>query len=154
MLSSTRLCDPVNGYRARQTVVGVVRVTTPFTRRLTYETASWYTDVEIPAGNYEIVLHETSGPTWALVRYRGEITDEHFVNRLFGSTSIAEPRHIGEQAAATAQLYAYDAARYFFIDPAWELAEDWSIESEERSYQDGRPYTAYSLISPDGKRYR
>ena len=154
MLSTTSLCEPHNGYRARETMIGVVHLAEPIERKITYETASWYTLVAVPPGNYEIVLHDAVGISWVLVRYHGTITDEHFVNRLFWATSLVEPKNIGKPRSATSQLRPSEAARSFAADPAWELAEDWSIESEERSYQDGRPYTSYGLVSPDGKRYR
>jgi hypothetical protein len=53
---------------------------------------------------------------------------------------------------ATVQTYPYVVAESFALDPRYELAEDYSIGSEERSYSDGRPYTAYHLIDPDGNR--
>lgn len=145
MISETTYARPVNGRRAKEVLIGRVHTTEAKERRIGYETASWYTLVSVPAGSYDVVLHDGR---WALVRYAGTITDEHFVNRLGASSSLAPKRNIGKEQTCTAQLYPYDVARLFATDPSWELAEDWSIGTEPRNYHDGREYTAYSLIPP------
>jgi hypothetical protein len=38
----------------------------------------------------------------------------------------------------------------FATRPGRTLADDWSIETEQRQRHDGTPYTAYSLVRPDG----
>ena len=152
MLSSTTFAEPVNGSRDKLTVIGRVHLAAPITQRISYETASWYTLVEVPTGTYDVVLREGRGTSWVHVQYAGTITDEHFVNRVFTASSVAPKRNIGQPRTASTQGYAYQAAESFATNPAWEIAEDWSIESTQRSYQDGREYTAYSLHRPDGSR--
>lgn len=88
MLSTVTYGRPVNGTRPRYTRLGYVTMTEPTTRTITYETASAYTRVEVPAGRYEVV---TDG-YWTLVRYVGIVTDDHYVNRLGASSSIAPKR--------------------------------------------------------------
>lgn len=155
MKSTVELLKPVNGRRTKKTVIGTMTLDEPIERRLQYETASWYTLVMVPAGEYEVYLLQGVGPTWAIVGYYGEITKEHFVNRLFGSSNVHEPtERIGRESRATVQTYPYIVAEQFANDPRFELAEDWSIGQEEREYSDGRPYTSYHLIDPDGQRIR
>jgi hypothetical protein len=152
MQSSVSFGRPVNGRSAKLTHIGYVHTTEPFEYRVSYETASWYTLVDVPAGTYEVILSE-DGIKWVLVRYIGTVTKEHFVNRLFQHSSVREPtENIGKQRSCTAQMYPYDAAKSFATDSRWELAEDWSTTSEERQYSDGRPYTAYSLVAPEGQK--
>jgi hypothetical protein len=153
MQSMTTLLDPINGSRPRKTVIGTITLTEPLERKLQYETASWYTMVEVPAGTYEVYLYRNGSPTWAMIGYEGLVTKEHFVNRVFTASSVHEPTdRIGKPMNATVQTYPYVVAESFALDPRYELAEDYSIGSEERSYSDGRPYTAYHLIDPDGNR--
>lgn len=90
--------------------VGTLTFTKPQTFRISYETASWYTDVEVPAGTYEltgqIVLDtryygqpdEEKRKTVKTfgVKLPGIVTDEYFVNRLFHASSVAEKRDIGK----------------------------------------------------------
>lgn len=152
MKSSTSYSEPVNGSRSLLTHIGTVTTTEPCEHRIGYETASWYTLVDVPAGTYDVVLSEGRGTAWVHVRYAGTIVDEHFVNRVGAHSSLAPKRHIGEPARCSSQLYSYIAAEAFASNPEWELAEDWGVESEERHYQDGRAYTAYSLHRPDGTR--
>jgi len=153
MKSVTTLTRPVNGRRDRKTVIGTMTLEEPITRKLQYETASWYTLVDVPAGEYEVYLLATGSVTWAMIAYSGLVTKEHFVNRLFTSYSVQEPtENIGKERNATVQTYPYIVAEQFANDPRFTLAEDYSIGSEERQYDDGRPYTAYHLIDPDGKR--
>jgi hypothetical protein len=135
MQSEVRKTRPFNGFHGRETLIGMVH--TPETRehRISYETASWYTLVDVAAGDYEIVLSESSpGMKWVLVRYAGTITDEHFVNRLFGSSSLAEKRNLGRQIGCTSQFDVSIAAEKFVRDDEWELAEDWRIVMTPRPW--------------------
>lgn len=145
MISETTYTRPVNGRRMKEVLIGRVHLPEAIERRIGYETASWYTLVNVPAGSYDVVLHDGY---WALVRYAGTITDEHFANRLGASSSLAPKRNIGKEQACTAQLYPYDVAEKFATDPRWEIAEDWTIEITERTYSDGRPYAAFALVAP------
>jgi hypothetical protein len=145
MLSTQTLGRPVNGSRAQLTKIGVVHVSEPFTSRRHEQTACNYTDVKVAEGDYDVVLHQGIGPAWVIVGFHGIVVDEFYLNRLFGSTSIAEKRNIGQEHGASAQLHPYIAAEQFAINPIWEIAEDWEVRSQEREYTDGRPYTAYSL---------
>jgi hypothetical protein len=153
MRSTTELLEPVNGCRARKTVIGTVTLDEPIERRLSYETASWYTLVDVPPGEYEVYILRDRGLTWAMIGYRGKVTKEHFVNRLFTSSSIHEPtERIGKEVRATVQTYPYCIAESFMLNPRFTLAEDWSLGVEERHYGDGRPYAAFHLIDPEGNR--
>lgn len=139
MTSSVTLGDMINGCRTRYTRLGYVTTTEPKTHRISYETASWYTDVEVPAGRYEVVLGEGYGGKWVLVRYVGTITDEHFVNRLLTSSSVVPKRNIGKESACSAQCDLSSAAERFATDPAWTLVEDYGVSmSQTDRYRDTR----------------
>jgi hypothetical protein len=141
----------VNGFRAKQCLIGYVHTHETKEHRILYETASWYTLVDVPAGSYEAVMHYGLGINWVFVRYNGLITKEHFVNRLLSSSSVHEPtNNIGKPRKCTAQLYPYIAAAEFANNPDWELAEDWQVTgSSGVSNWDGVRSTFYKL-SPVG----
>ena len=140
MTSSVTLGEMVNGCRTRYTRLGYVTTTEPKTHRINYETASWYTDVEVPAGRYEVVLSEGyGGSKWVLVRYVGTITDEHFVNRLFTASSIAPKRNIGQERTCYAQCDLSSAATQFATNPEWTLVEDYEVSMTQTDrYRDTR----------------
>jgi len=151
MKSTTEELPRVNGYPGTKTIIGRVTTTETETHRINYETASWYTLVEVPAGTYEVYLLERQGMTWAMVGYHGTITDEHFVNRIGASSSLAKPQHIGEPKSCTAQRYCYSVADSFANDPRFELAEDWSTGfTTYQSDHDGSERRLYHLIDSDG----
>ena len=154
MQSSVSYAEPVNGFRDQHTLIGTVTTTESREHRIGYETASWYTLVDVPAGTYDVILSEGLGSKWVLVRYAGTITDEHFVNRVFQYSSVAEKKHIGEPRSATAQLSPYVAAEMFAAEDGWELAEDWKLASTQHTYSDGRPHALWALVAPDGETKR
>ena len=155
MQSITRETGKFNGYTCQETVIGKVTVAAPIERRISYETASWYTLVEVPAGEYEVVISYSSpGNGWVLVKYEGTITDEHFVNRVFGSSALAEKRNIGKPSGCSAQLHGFMAAREFAENPAWELADDWSIDFTSYEGRDGEERLLHWIVKPDGERAR
>ena len=133
--------------------VGKVITTESKVHRVTYETASWYTDVEVPPGEYEVVL--TSGYPWILVRYHGIIVDEHFVNRVFQYTSVVEKKHIGEKRTCSAQLHPYIAAEQFLRKDGWILDIDagWEAHAsvEKSSIHKEGQYTSHWLVTPEGR---
>lgn len=149
MQSITREKPALNGFPQRETVIGTVTVDEAFSRRTVEQTACNYYEIRIDPGTYEVVRINPSGHPWIIVRYEGEIVDEHFVNRLFTASSIAEKRSIGQRSTrASAQLDEYEAARKFVSDPAWELAEDWTVTMTTFVLSDGRPHKSFKLVAP------
>ena len=82
----------------------------------TYETASWYTDIEVPAGEYPIVYtdanHQVVDPEvtrayWAGVKLEGVIVASHFENRVFSSVSFRDNADVGKPATYHFGTYAY-----------------------------------------------
>lgn len=147
MLSAVTYGRPVNGSRLRYTRLGYVTTTEPMTRTITYETASAYTLVEVPAGRYEVV---TDG-YWTLVRYVGIITDDHYVNRLGASSSIAPKRGLGTERACSAQMNDYVGAQAFATDPTWTLCEDLRVEmtqSKSDLFPDSPPFKRFKITTP------
>lgn len=147
MLSEVTYGREFNGTKPKLTKIGTVTVTEAFERKVTYETASWYTMVKVEPGVYDVVLHQS--PKCVVVKYHGVVTDEHFVNRLLGHTSLAEKRNIGNPMDCGAQMYDYSAAEQFATNPAWELAEDFSVKMVTRHFSDGRAYKSYSLTQEE-----
>lgn len=132
-----------NGQRETRTVIGTVTVE-EFVHRTTEQTACNWREITVPAGTYDVVLDYRG--TFAYVKFDGVKTDEHFVNRLFTASSVAEKRGIGEPATAHWQMYGYSVAEKFATDPAWELAEDWRVEMRTRIREhNGSARKAYSL---------
>lgn len=134
----------------RRVLVGYVHVPEPFERRISYETASWYTLVTVPAGWYPVTIDPD--PRWAsfaFVGYRGIVTKEHFVNRVFTSSSVHEPtENIGKERSCTAQPYRYSVAQAFAENPHWQLAPGWSVTSEPVASrtQPGETWTHWQLV--------
>lgn len=153
MQSTSTLLEPVNGRRSRKTIIGTVTTTEAKEHRISYETASWYTMVEVPAGTYEVYLLDCGGITWGMIGYEGLITKEHFVNRLFTASSVHEPtENIGTERRCTAQTYPYILAEAFANDPSFTLAEDYAIGSRTyTSDHDGSERRLYHLIDPSGQ---
>lgn len=87
---------------------------TVFTR--TYETASWYTKIEVPAGEYEITAVVRDGkvsstwgdnPRWSLP---GTVVASYFVNRLFTASSSEVDRNVGNSDTYVSGTYGYALA--------------------------------------------
>ena len=146
MISSTFTAEIGNGQRETRTVVGTVTVE-EFVHRTSEQTACNWREITVPAGTYDVVLTRRGD---ALVTFPGIKTDEHFVNRLFGSSSLAAKHGIGEPDTAHWQMYGYSVAEKFATDPAWELATDWRVEMRTEHYADGRAYKAYGLRQQGG----
>lgn len=147
MTSAVSFGCVVNGQRQRYTRLGYVTTTEPKTHTISYETASAYTLVEVPAGRYEVVRCDT-GYRWVLVRYVGIVTDDHYVNRLGASSSIAPKRGIGEERSCSAQMNDYIAAQAFATDPNWTLVEDYRVEMTQAKswlFPDRPPFKHFTL---------
>lgn len=58
----------------------------------------------------QTVLVRSNG-YWVCLGFDGVVTDEHFVNRLFHSTSIAPKRSIGQPRKHSIMFYAYELGK-------------------------------------------
>lgn len=146
MLSVKESKRDSNGTPYSETLIGQVHVTEAFERRIGYETASWYTLVDVQPGTYDIVLYQQFSTKWVLVRYRGIVTREHFVNRVFTASSVHEPTdRIGREIPCTAQMQTYSAAEKFATDPSWTLADDWKLTEREYESSAGGMRTLYGI---------
>lgn len=121
-----------NGTPYRETIIGHVTLTEPKVFRTTEQTACNWREITVPAGTYDAVLWEQGSLQWVMVRYHGVKTDEHFVNRLFGSSSLAAKRGIGEPATYTTQMYRWTAAERFANEDGWDLAPGFRVTLVER----------------------
>jgi len=147
MQSTTTLADIGNGQKGYKTVIGTVTVD-EFVHKTSEQTACNYRLITVPAGTYDVVLDPRR--RMVTVKFPGIRTDEHFVNRLFSASSVAEKRGIGQPDTAFWTLYDYTVAKHFATDERWELAEDYRVEMKTTHYSDGRPYKSYRLIAPEG----
>jgi hypothetical protein len=124
-------------------IIGTVTVD-EFVHKTVEQTACNYRLITVPAGTYAVELDDRG--YWAYVRFDGIRTDEHFVNRLFGSTSLVDKQGIGQPDRAFWQRYSYDVAERFATDPAWELEEGWKVEvTTHVSSYDGERRKSYKL---------
>lgn len=79
-----------------------------------YETASWYKNVLVPAGDYPIQYTDISGREttpensyYGMIHLSGTVTGSCFINRVFSSYSVDLDKHVGETETITLQLYSY-----------------------------------------------
>lgn len=78
--------------------IGTATLRETKTFRNSYETASWYTDVEVPAGTVTDI--RTDG-YWIIVgRGEGTIVSSYFVNRVFTSSSAKVNEDVGKPGRA------------------------------------------------------
>lgn len=88
-------------------IVGRITIDKAFAHRQLYETASWFTDYEIPPGTYDVRMHAylRHGDTAPALRGEtfnvwfvapGKVTASHFVNRLFNAFSVENDRDLDE----------------------------------------------------------
>jgi len=86
--------------------IGTLTLTEPTVYRKSYETASWYTDVEVQPGDYDVM---TDG-YWALVEMPGKVVGSCFVNRFLNASSFHKDENVGNDATYTIQdnLYQVD----------------------------------------------
>lgn len=96
--------------------IGTLILTEPTVFTRTYETASWYTKIEVPAGEYDItaVVRDGKvsgtwgdGPTWKLP---GTVVASYFVNRFFTASSFEVDRDVGKPDTYVDGTYAHSLA--------------------------------------------
>lgn len=134
--------------------IGTYVLAEPTTFTRTYETASWYTLIEVPAGEYEVTAVVRDGKvssTWGegpMVRLDGVVTRSHFVNRVFQYSSVEDDRDVGKPMSYTLTPYTYSVAHQILngeggyrLDPGFEARE---IHFE--SVIDGKPCVTHGLF--------
>lgn len=90
--------------------VGEVVIDEPTKFRISYETASWYKDIEVPPGRYPLCA-SSGNLKWIVASLEGTVTESFFQNRLFTATSNHVNEHVGEKDSASIQLDTFSAAR-------------------------------------------
>ena len=100
--------------------IGTFTVAEPTVYRKSYETASWYTEVEVQPGEYEV---KTDG-YWALVTMPGKIVGSYFVNRVFHASSHHKDEDVGKDATYTIQTQMFSLDRWEGYTPAHSKEED------------------------------
>ncbi len=83
--------------------IGTFTLTEPTTYRRNYETASWYTDIEVQPGEYQV----TSDGYWYFIRLPGKVTGSLFINRLFTASSASVDKNVGKDEVYTSQGNLY-----------------------------------------------
>lgn len=121
---------------------GTVEFDAPRKFRQTGQTASNWTEIEVPAGTYEI----TTNGYWYFIRMEGTVTDEYYVNRLLGHSHVAEKRNIGQPATYTVQGYAYDLAEKFTTLTNWKMDDEWTVVMKDML--PGQKFQHYRLLPP------
>ena len=141
----------------QRVVFATLELSEPIVRTRTYETAAWWTDIEIPAGKYEI---GTNG-YWTLAGLPGKITAE-FMPSLFGGVAVGktppadESPNVGKDTRYGVQGYLYDTlAAIVERGGEWfggqlTLVEGFSIEEETIVLPfSGNPHTKRTLVIED-----
>ena len=99
-----------------RTKIGTLTLTEPTVYRKSYETASWYTDVEVQAGEYEV----TTDGYWALVEMPGTVVGSYFVNRFLNASSFHKDEDLGNDATYTIQDNLYQVDKWENYTPSPE----------------------------------
>ena len=99
-----------------RTKIGTLTLTAPTVYRKSYETASWYTDVEVQAGEYEV----TTDGYWALVEMPGTVVGSYFVNRFLNASSFHKDEDVGNDATYTIQDNLYQVDKWENYTPSAE----------------------------------
>ena len=80
-----------------------------------YETASWYKNVLVQAGDYPIKYTDIAGREtspeqsyYGMIQLPGTVTESCFINRVFTSCSVDLNKHVGETETITLQFYSYN----------------------------------------------
>lgn len=142
--------------RNNSELIGYIVVEEPTVKRFQgYETASWWTDVSLSPGRYEIRRGRPGALAYILyASLPGIVVDEYFVNRLFSHSSVAPKRDVGKPFTYPWQTYDYVLAGIvaqggtnFSIEGAHiELAEGVEvIRLEDGHYPDGRAYERWEF---------
>ena len=96
--------------------IGTYVITEPTVFTRTYETASWYTNIEVAPGEYDITAVVRDGkvssswgeePTWSLP---GVVVASYFVNRLFTASSAHHNEDVGKPDTYHGGTYGYALA--------------------------------------------
>ena len=98
--------------RHRSVKIGtfVLRETTVF--RNTYETAAWYQNVEVQAGEYDAMLTVGSGSRWVVVALPGKVVGSYF-GALWAGVPIngrGQDEDLGKDASHCLRIYDYMVA--------------------------------------------
>jgi hypothetical protein len=101
----------------------------PTTFRRYYETASWYTDIEVEPGEYPARLVRSHGDAdsldeaqWVIVRMPGVIVGDFFVNRLLWAESAKKDEGVGRPDTYGMQTQPYLVRKALAEgDPHWRL---------------------------------
>lgn len=139
--------------------IGTYILTEPKTFRRSYETASWFTDIEVPAGEYPIFAVVRDGevsrtwgetPFWSLP---GIVTASCFINRVFWASSARINEDVGKPDTYGASTYTHALAKAVLDGADWvRLADD--IEARPIhfvSIVDGKPCTTYGLFEVEAE---
>lgn len=106
--------------------VGKATIPPGMTHRRTYETAAWFTDYAVPAGEFEVVafFYDRLGETpryWQPCAFVDcTVTDEFFSNRLF-SAYTPDPNN-GKNVGKIERVAVPIALEAIELDPAFRIA--------------------------------
>lgn len=106
----------------RYTRLGVITNRSEIVRRTSEQTACNYYEITVPAYTTTVLYLDTRGEL--MWRYEGTCTDEHFVNRVFQHSSLAEKRYVGKPMTDWHHAYGYELLRLM-------LCGDWTILLDE-----------------------
>jgi hypothetical protein len=110
----------------------IFRLTEPTTYTRQYETASWYTKIEVPAGDYEAEPIYISGGAapyedayYFKVVLPGVVTDDYFVNRLLGHSAVSTRSDVGKPMNHVMCPYGYSVRGIVENGDRWGLPGEW-----------------------------
>jgi hypothetical protein len=92
--------------------VGTIRLEKPYVFRQSFETASWYRDIEVPPGEYPIDLHLNPEklPQFVTASLPGVSVGSLFINRVLWSSSAVKDEDLGQSFIYGLQTYPHSVA--------------------------------------------
>lgn len=113
-MSTTTTVQWANGKQTDEPVIGTVTLTEPLIHTISYETAAWWTEVEIAPGTYSVILLEPN-TFYARpgLRVTGTIV-RAYLPSLYGGVSVgSQPQHenhssVGQRSTVSCSLKGLD----------------------------------------------
>ena len=102
------------------TAIGTFTLAEPRVYSRGYETASWYTDIEVQPGEYEVT--QSADGYWALVTMPGKIVGSNFVNQIFHASSHHKNEDVGKDTTYTIQTQMFSLDRLKGYTPVHNIA--------------------------------
>ena len=139
--------------------IGTLTLSEPHIYTIQYETASWYTKVEVQPGTFDLIAtFQYKRAYWIMVGLPGRITEEYMPSTFGYGLPIGDgrrPERIGQVMTYHGQSYAFVIAKALVeAQSCWNgiidipLGDALRLTESPMSYGDGREGVLYGLELP------